>query len=161
VDKNGKNLDRLIEETEAFLGSVNKSTPGTGNIPYDKSFTGKKVLIVDDDMRNIYALTNLFEQQCMTVIPASNGQVALQKLQEETDIDIILVDIMMPVFDGYQTMEEIKKQDSLRTIPIIALTAKAMQHDREKCLQYGACDYVTKPINTDQLLSTMKVWLYK
>ena len=162
VSKNENSLDRLIEETDCFLGGVNEDTPQSLAPAYmDDLLKGKKVLIVDDDMRNLYALTNVFDQQQMIVIPASNGRVALDRLYENPDVDIILMDIMMPIMDGFHAMEEIRKIEGLRDIPIIALTAKAMINDREKCIQYGAKDYVSKPVNSEQLLSTMKVWLFK
>jgi signal transduction histidine kinase/CheY-like chemotaxis protein len=162
VDKNEKSLDRLIQETETFLGNQQLENKPTAAPPYmEDLLKNKKVLLVDDDMRNIYALTNVFEQQFMHVVPASNGKIALERLDEADSFDIIILDIMMPVMDGYQTIEEIRKRDKFMNVPIIALTAKAMAHDREKCIQCGANDYVSKPINTEQLLSTMKVWLYK
>jgi CheY-like chemotaxis protein len=121
----------------------------------------KTVLLVDDDMRNIYALTSMLEGQNMKVIPASNGKEAIIRLQENPVVDIILMDIMMPEMDGYQAMQQIRKMDDCKTIPIISLTAKAMVGDREKCLQCGASDYISKPVNPEQLFSIMRVWLYQ
>ncbi len=161
VNKDEKSVDRLLEETEVFLGGFNQPVNPAEPEYMDDILKKKKVLLVDDDMRNLYALTNVFEQQEMIVVSASNGKVALEKLQENPDIDLILMDIMMPVMDGYQAMEEIKRNEAFRNIPIIALTAKAMAQDREKSIQCGANDYVSKPINTEQLLSVMKVWLFK
>jgi signal transduction histidine kinase/CheY-like chemotaxis protein len=162
VDKNEKSLDRLLQETDVFLDNCDDDLRLAENpIFMNEMLKGKRVLLVDDDMRNIYALTNVFEQQDMMIVPASNGKIALEKLNEYKSFDIIILDIMMPVMDGYQVMEEIRKHDEFKQIPIIALTAKAMAHDREKCIQCGANDYIAKPINPEQLLSTMKVWLYK
>ncbi|MCD8511205.1 MAG: ATP-binding protein [Bacillus sp. (in: Bacteria)] len=122
---------------------------------------GKEVLIVDDDMRNVFALTSALEKHKMKVHFAENGKESIQRLLEFPTIDIVLMDIMMPVMDGYEAMEEIRKIDSLKDLPIIALTAKAMKTDREKCLAAGASDYISKPVEMNQLVSLMKVWMYK
>ena len=122
---------------------------------------GRNVLLVDDDMRNIYALSSVLEGQNLNVITAINGRDALLKLEQHPEIEIVLMDIMMPEMDGYQAMQEIRKTRKIQNLPIIALTAKAMMGDREKCIQCGASDYISKPVNTDQLLSLMRVWLYK
>ena len=122
---------------------------------------GRKVLVVDDDARNIFALATLLENQDMDVISATNGRQAIELIQDTPDLSVVLMDIMMPEMDGYETMREIRKQPAFRTLPILALTAKAMKGDREKCLQAGASDYIAKPVNTDQLLSLLRVWLYR
>jgi len=122
---------------------------------------GKKVLVVDDDARNIFALTSLLENQEMEVVSATNGRNAIDIIQNTPDVSIVLMDIMMPEMDGYETMREIRKAPEFRTVPILALTAKAMKGDREKCLNAGASDYIAKPVNTDQLLSLMRVWLFR
>jgi CheY-like chemotaxis protein len=122
---------------------------------------GRKVLVVDDDARNIFALTSLLENQDMNVLSATNGRNAIDIIQNTSDLSIVLMDIMMPEMDGYETMREIRKDQDFRTIPILALTAKAMKGDREKCLNAGASDYIAKPVNTDQLLSLMRVWLFR
>ena len=122
---------------------------------------GCQVLVVDDDARNIFALTTLLESYEMEVISATNGRQAIELLKATPDVRIVLMDIMMPEMDGYQTMQEIRKDPKLRRLPIIALTAKAMKGDREKCLDAGASDYIAKPVNTDQLLSLMRVWLFR
>jgi CheY-like chemotaxis protein len=122
---------------------------------------GRKVLVVDDDARNIFALTSVLENQDMEVISATNGASAIEIIQNNPDVSAVLMDIMMPDMDGYETMREIRRQLEFRTLPIIALTAKAMKGDREKCLDAGASDYIAKPVNTDQLLSLLRVWLFR
>jgi CheY-like chemotaxis protein len=127
---------------------------------YSENFlSGKKVLIVDDDVRNIFALTAALERKGMLVTSVENGHDALELLRKKPDIDMILMDIMMPDLDGYQTTLSIRKLPKYKKLPIIALTAKAMVGDREKCLQAGASDYLSKPINIEQLVSLMQVWL--
>ncbi|MFN2386630.1 MAG: response regulator, partial [Thermoanaerobaculia bacterium] len=127
----------------------------------DAALAGKKVLIVDDDIRNIFALTSVLERQNMEVLSAETGQEAIEKLNSTTGIDIVLMDIMMPGMDGYDTMRAIRKIDRFKTLPIIAVTAKAMKGDREKTLQAGAWDYLSKPVDTDQMLSVLRAWLYR
>jgi CheY-like chemotaxis protein len=126
-----------------------------------EALRGRKVLVVDDDARNIFALTSLLENHEMEVISATNGRQAIDLIQRTPDISMVLMDIMMPDMDGYETMREIRSEARLRTLPILALTAKAMKGDREKCLDAGASDYIAKPVNTDQLLSLMRVWLFR
>jgi CheY-like chemotaxis protein len=121
----------------------------------------RKVLVVDDDARNIFALTTLLENQGMEVMSATNGRQAIDLIADTLDLSVVLMDIMMPEMDGFETMRQIRKKPELRTLPILALTAKAMKGDREKCLQAGASDYIAKPVNTDQLLSLLRVWLYR
>jgi PAS domain S-box-containing protein len=125
----------------------------------DETLRGRKVLIVDDDARNIFALTAVLEDYEMEVIAATNGRSAFDLIQQTPGLSIVLMDIMMPEMDGYETIREIRQDAKFRTLPILALTAKAMQGDREKCLAAGASDYIAKPVNTDQLLSLMRVWL--
>jgi CheY-like chemotaxis protein len=122
---------------------------------------GKKVLIVDDDVRNLFALTTAFERYNIHAITAESGQEAIHILADNTDIDIVLMDIMMPEMDGYETTQKIRREHKNAHLPIIAVTAKAMKGDREKCIEAGASDYITKPVKIDQLLSLMRVWLYK
>jgi CheY-like chemotaxis protein len=122
---------------------------------------GKKVLIVDDDIRNIFAMTSLLEPYQMQAVSAETGKSAIEILQQNNDIDIVLMDIMMPDMDGYDTMRAIRKLAKFRSLPIIALTAKAMKGDREKCIEAGASDYIAKPVDTEQLLSLLRVWLYR
>ncbi|HET9832794.1 MAG TPA: response regulator, partial [Vicinamibacterales bacterium] len=121
----------------------------------------RKVLVVDDDARNIFALTTLLENQEMDVVSATNGRLAIEMIKSTPDLSVVLMDIMMPDMDGYETMREIRRHAEFRLLPILALTAKAMKGDREKCLQAGASDYIAKPVNTDQLLSLLRVWLYR
>ena len=121
----------------------------------------RKVLVVDDDARNIFALTTILENQEMDVLSATNGRQAIEMIKTTPDLSVVLMDIMMPEMDGYETMREIRKDPQFATLPILALTAKAMKGDREKCLEAGASDYIAKPVNTDQLLSLLRVWLYR
>ena len=120
-----------------------------------------KVLVVDDDMRNVFAISKILEEKGMKVIKAANGKKALDILNIEENINIVLMDIMMPVMDGYETIKEIRKINKYWQLPIIALTAKAMKDDRDKCIEAGANDYMPKPVNIERLLSLLRVWLYK
>jgi CheY-like chemotaxis protein len=122
---------------------------------------GRKVLVVDDDIRNIFALNSLLERHNMHVISASNGQDAIRLIESTEDLSLVLMDIMMPEMDGYETMRRIRTNPAFCQLPIIALTAKTMKGDREKCLEAGASDYVAKPVNTDQLLSLVRMWLHR
>ena len=126
---------------------------------HDQTLRGRKVLVVDDDARNIFALVALLENHEMEVLTATRGRRAIELIQGTPELDLVLMDIMMPEMDGYETMREIRKTPEFRTLPILALTAKAMKGDREKCLGAGASDYIAKPVNADQLLSLMRVWL--
>jgi CheY-like chemotaxis protein len=124
--------------------------------------TGKNVLVVDDDVRNLFALTTVFERYNINVITAESGKEAISIIREDNPkIDMVLMDIMMPEMDGFEATMAIRKMNNYNKLPIIALTAKAMKGDREKCLEAGMSDYVSKPVNIDQLLSLMRVWLYK
>jgi CheY-like chemotaxis protein len=120
---------------------------------------GKKVLIVDDDMRNIFALSAVLEEQNMVIVSANNGRDAIRRLQEENDIDAVLMDIMMPDMDGMETMREIRKVPKLKDLPIVAVTAKAMKGDREKCIEAGAWDYLSKPVDPEQVIAVLRAWL--
>jgi CheY-like chemotaxis protein len=119
------------------------------------------VLVVDDDVRNIFALSSVLERHGMVVRTASTGREAIEILEATPDLAIVLMDIMMPEMDGYQTMQAIRANPAFRRLPIIALTAKAMKGDREKCLDAGASDYLAKPVNTEQLLSALRLWLHR
>jgi CheY-like chemotaxis protein len=119
------------------------------------------VLVVDDDVRNIYSMTNILEIEGLQIKTAFDGLDALEKLKENPQIEIVLMDIMMPNMNGYEAISEIRKNPELKELPIIAVTAKAMNGDREKSMEAGASDYMTKPIQADQLISLMRVWLYK
>jgi CheY-like chemotaxis protein len=122
---------------------------------------GKTILVVDDDVRNLFALTAAFEKYFIKTITAESGQEAIQILNENGTVDMVLMDIMMPEMDGYETMQKIRREHKNNNLPIIAVTAKAMKGDREKCIEAGASDYITKPVKIDQLMSLMRVWLYK
>jgi CheY-like chemotaxis protein len=157
--------ERLLDEVMLFLHRVESKLPKEKqNIirklhRTDEVLRGKKVLIVDDDIRNVYALTNALEPEGMTHITAANGKEALKALQTNS-VDLVLMDVMMPEMDGYEATREIRKNEKLKKLPIIALTAKAMKGDREKCLSVGMSDYISKPLNVERLLSLMRVWLY-
>jgi CheY-like chemotaxis protein len=116
---------------------------------------------VDDDARNIFALTTVLENHEMEVVSATNGRQAIEIIKNDSNLSVVLMDIMMPEMDGYETLREIRKIPEFRSLPILALTAKAMKGDREKCLEAGASDYIAKPVNTDQLVSLLRVWLYR
>jgi CheY-like chemotaxis protein len=156
----------LLDETMLFLHRVESNLPKEKqNIIRSLHKTGevlmnKKVLVVDDDIRNIYSLTNALEEQGMICMTAENGKVALDMLKTDPAIDIVLMDVMMPEMDGYEATKEIRSNFILNKLPVIALTAKAMKGDREKCLEAGMSDYISKPVNIEQLLSLMRVWLY-
>ena len=125
----------------------------------DPALAGKKVLVVDDDVRNVFAMTCMLEESGMQVVSAETGQSALDLLEETPDVDVVLMDIMMPGMDGYETIQTIRKLGDFRPLPIIAVTAKAMPGDREKCLEAGASDYVSKPVQPGQLLSLLSKWV--
>jgi CheY-like chemotaxis protein len=165
IIKDVRSPERLLDETALFLHRIEENLPEEKRQIlrklHDKEevFAGKKVLLVDDDIRNVFALSNLLESYDMQVSFAETGRQALVRLSEEPDFDLVLMDIMMPEMDGYEAMREIRSQTKFESLPIIALTAKAMRDDREKCIQAGASDYITKPIHTEQLLSLIRVWL--
>jgi CheY-like chemotaxis protein len=127
----------------------------------DESLVGRKVLRVDDDSRNIFALSSVLERRGMRVLISTTGSEAIDLVESTPDLAIVLMDIMMPATDGYQIIERIRKNPIFRRLPIIALTAKAMKGDREKCLAAGASDYLAKPVNTEQLLSSLRMWLHR
>ncbi len=166
IIKGSQSHDRLLDETMLFLHHLDsKLSISQRNIigtlhDTEKTFNNKKILLVDDDMRNVFALSGLLSQHDMQVTMAENGQDALDKLNDNSDYDLILMDIMMPIMDGYEAMTAIRKNTKTKSIPIISLTAKAMPEDREKCINSGANDYLAKPIDTDKLLSLMRVWLH-
>ena len=155
--------ERLLNDTALFLHRSINAIPEESQIIVEPkgeaTLEGRKVLIIDDDMRNIFSLTSALEQYGLSVIFAENGLEGIEKLRETPDVDIALVDIMMPEMDGYETMREIRKDARYQDIPLIAVTAKAMKGDREKCLEAGATDYVSKPVDIDQLLAVLRVQL--
>lgn len=167
VVKDARTPERLLAEATLFLHRIASKLPEDKRqmlerlYHADTALIGKRVLIVDDDIRNIFALTTVLERHKIEVYSAENGKAAIQLLQKTPNVEIVLMDIMMPEMDGYETMRAIRKIDKFKNLPIIALTAKAMKGDREKCIEAGASDYITKPVNTDQLLSLMRVWLYR
>ena len=122
---------------------------------------GRQVLLVDDDARNIFALSSVLERRGMRVLTATTGSEAISVIESTPDVAIVLMDIMMPEMDGYETMQVIRANPAFRRLPIVALTAKAMKGDREKCLEAGASDYLAKPVNTEQLLSALRMWLHR
>ncbi|MFH1161174.1 MAG: response regulator, partial [bacterium] len=127
----------------------------------DKIFENKKILIVDDDMRNVFVLTKILEEKRVLIVVGKNGRDGIEKLNQNPDTNLVIMDIMMPEMDGYEAMQEIRKDKRFIKLPMIALTAKAMKGDREKCIQAGANDYLSKPVQTDKLLSLLRVWLQK
>jgi CheY-like chemotaxis protein len=167
VIKDAASPERLLDETALFLHRVETNLSEEKRAiliqlhQKDPVLAAKKVLIVDDDVRNIFALTSLLEHQEMLVLYAENGKDALRVLQETPDIDVVLMDIMMPEMDGYETTRAIRFIEKYKSLPIIALTAKAMKGDREKCIEAGASDYIAKPVESERLLSLLRVWLYK
>jgi len=167
VLKDVQSPERLFDETALFLHRVVAELPESKKQMLDRLhrsnevLSQRKVLVVDDDARNIFALTTVLENQDMEVLSATNGRQAIELIEATPDLSVVLMDIMMPEMDGYETMREIRKDPRFRMLPILALTAKAMKGDREKCLEAGASDYIAKPVNTDQLLSLLRVWLYR
>jgi len=167
VLKDVQSPERLLDETSLFLHRVVAALPEEKRRMLDRlhgsseTLRGRKVLVVDDDARNIFALTTILETREMEVVSATNGRLAIELIQTTPDLSMVLMDIMMPEMDGYETMREIRKDPRFQRLPILALTAKAMKGDREKCLDAGASDYIAKPVNTDQLLSLLRVWLHR
>jgi CheY-like chemotaxis protein/signal transduction histidine kinase/HAMP domain-containing protein len=167
VVKDVESPERLLDETALFLHRVVADLPAEKQRMLDRlhrsddALVGKKVLVVDDDVRNIFALSSVLERRGMEVLTAGTGREAIAKIESTPDLAIVLMDIMMPEMDGYETMQVIRQNPALRRLPIIALTAKAMKGDREKCLEAGASEYLAKPVNTEQLLSALRMWLHR
>jgi len=167
VVKGVESPERLLDETALFLHRVVADLPVEKQRLLDRlhhsddALVGKKVLVVDDDVRNIFALSSVIERRGMTVITAGTGREAITRLEATPDVAIVLMDIMMPEMDGYETMQVMRQNAAFRRLPIIALTAKAMKGDREKCLEAGASEYLAKPVNTEQLLSSLRMWLHR
>jgi CheY-like chemotaxis protein len=127
----------------------------------DKVFENRKILIVDDDMRNVFVLSKILEEKRVRILVGKNGRDGIERLQQNPDTSLVIMDIMMPEMDGYEAMREIRKDKRFLKLPIIALTAKTMKGDREKCIEAGANDYLSKPVQTEKLLSLLRVWLQK
>jgi CheY-like chemotaxis protein len=168
IIKDVRSPERLLDETALFLHRVEANLPANKRQileqlhESDPVLAGKTALVVDDDMRNIYALTSLLERHKMKVLYAESGAEGIDQLQQYQDqIDVVLMDVMMPEMDGYEAMRRIRGMEEFRNLPMIALTAKAMKGDREKCMEAGASDYITKPIDAQQLVSLLRVWLYR
>jgi len=167
VIKDVESPERLLDETALFLHRVISDLPKEKQNMLDRlhrsddALTGRKVLVVDDDVRNIFAVSSVLERRGMEVLSAGTGREAIQTIESTPELAIVLMDIMMPEMDGYETMQTIRQNPSLRRLPIIALTAKAMKGDRERCLEAGASEYLAKPVNTEQLLSVLRMWLHR
>ncbi|WP_284735650.1 HAMP domain-containing protein [Dongia deserti] len=167
VVKGVESPERLLDETALFLHRVVAELPPDKQrmlerlYGSDEDLIGRTVLLVDDDARNIFALSSVLERRGMNVLTATTGKEAIQLLDSTPEIAMVLMDIMMPEMDGYQTMQAIRTNSAYRRLPIVALTAKAMKGDREKCLEAGASDYLAKPVNTEQLLSVLRMWLHR
>jgi CheY-like chemotaxis protein len=167
VVKGVESPERLLDETALFLHRIVADLPPEKRKMLDRlhrsdeALVGKKVLVVDDDVRNIFALSSVLERRGIVVLTAGTGREAIATLESTPEVAIVLMDIMMPEMDGYETMQVIRQNTTFRRLPIVALTAKAMKGDREKCLEAGASDYLAKPVNTDQLLSVLRMWLHR
>ncbi|MEO6713396.1 MAG: HAMP domain-containing protein [Mycobacteriales bacterium] len=167
IVKDARSPERLLDETALFLHRVESRLPAEKRRMIEQLhgdegiFKGRKVLIVDDDVRNVFALTSALEVHGITIAYAENGREGIEVLRANPDVDLVLMDVMMPEMDGYATTQAIRKMPQFGRLPIIALTAKAMKGDRDKSIASGASDYITKPVDIDQLLSLMRVWLYK
>jgi CheY-like chemotaxis protein len=167
VVKGVESPERLLDETALFLHRLVTDLPPEKQRMLerlnssDDDLLNRTVLLVDDDARNIFALSSVLERRGMRVLTATTGTEAIDLVTSTPDLAIVLMDIMMPQMDGYQTMQAIRQRPELRRLPIIALTAKAMKGDREKCLEAGASDYLAKPVNTEQLLSALRMWLHR
>jgi len=167
VLKGVESPERLLDETAIFLHRLVTDLPAHKQKMLEKlhrsdeDLRGRKVLVVDDDVRNIFALGSVLERHGMDVLTAQTGREAISMLDSTPDVAVVLMDIMMPEMDGFQTIQVIRRDQAFRRLPIVALTAKAMKGDREKCLDAGASDYLAKPVNTDQLLATLRNWLHR
>jgi CheY-like chemotaxis protein/signal transduction histidine kinase/HAMP domain-containing protein len=166
IIKGANSLDMLLDKTTLFLHHIVENLPeeqkGARSMTHDKEsiLQGKKILLVDDDMRNVFAITSTLEEKGMQILVGKNGKEALEYLEKNPDIDLVLMDVMMPEMDGYEASQKIRKQARFKDLPIIALTAKAMKGDRARCIEAGSSDYLAKPVDAEKLLSMMRVWLY-
>lgn len=169
IIKTAHSYERLQDEVSLFLHRVAPADPESANVPVQEppqadtaiDLTGQKILIADDDIKNVFVLASVLEEHGATVVDARNGQEALETLWEEPDIDLVLMDVMMPNMDGYETMRAIRRDDALKALPIIAITAKTLIEDRQQCLEAGADDYLSKPVDYDGLLRLVKAWIDK
>jgi len=167
VLKNANSTDKLLDETALFLHRVESELPPEQQkiirkmLDKESILKNKKVLIVDDDMRNAFALSKYLKSKMMTPLIANNGEKALAELDKNSDVDIVLMDIMMPVMDGYEAITQIRAQERFKSLPILALTAKALETDRRKAIECGANDYLTKPVDVDKLISLLRIWIYQ
>ena len=167
IIKGVRSEERLLDEAALFLHRLIDKMPEQKRKMIidlhetDAPFRGKTVLIVDDDMRNVFALSKLLSEKGMNILKAENGVKALEIINSTKGIDIILMDIMMPIMDGYETMRRIRQIEEFYKIPIIAITAKAMKKDYEECIAAGASDYLPKPVDIGRLFSMLRVWLYR
>jgi CheY-like chemotaxis protein len=165
IIKEADSPERLLAETALFLHRVEANLPEPKRrmleqlTRRDPVLAGRKVLVVDDDVRNIFALTSALESYNMRVVHAENGQQGIDLLKATPGVEAVLMDIMMPEMDGYEAISAIRGMEKFKNLPIIALTAKAMKADRDHCLEVGASDYISKPLDIDQLLSLLRVWL--
>jgi CheY-like chemotaxis protein len=166
VIKGIKSDERLMDEVSLFLHQIKNKHPETSvsvtnDFSANSGFKGKKILLVDDDIRNIFALAQILEEKEIEILEAENGEVAIEVLKNNSDIDLILMDIMMPVMDGYNAMKIIRSMPEIKNIPIITLTAKAMKEDYQKAIDCGANDYISKPLDIEKLFELLKIWLFK
>ena len=167
VVKGVESPERLLDETSLFLHRVITELPIEKQRMLEKlnssdeDLIGQTALLVDDDSRNIFALSSVLERRGMKVLTATTGREAIDMIEKTPALAIVLMDIMMPEMDGYQTIAKIRENPDYHRLPIVALTAKAMKGDREKCLEAGASDYLAKPVNTEQLLSALRMWLHR
>jgi CheY-like chemotaxis protein len=167
IVKGVKSEERLLDETALFLHRTVKDLPASKKDMitrlYDKEalLQGKQILLVDDDMRNIFALGKVLKEKGMEIHKAENGCTALKILDANPQMDFVLMDIMMPEMDGYECMQRIRQRREFRDLPILALTAKAMKEDRQKCIEAGANDYISKPVDVERLMSLMRIWVRK
>jgi len=152
--------EHLRDEAGLFLHRSAPALPTESGVkPTDSVLAGRRILVVDDDIRNLFSITSVLERYQMRVLSADNGRKGIESLERSPDIDIVLMDVMMPEMNGYEAMQEIRKNERFRSLPIVAVTAKAMKGDREKCIQAGASDYIPKPVDVEQLLAVLRVWL--
>ncbi|MBN2636637.1 MAG: response regulator [Prolixibacteraceae bacterium] len=163
VIKGVKSDERLTDEVTLFLHQVSNTLPKKNQLAAieNTGFKGKKVLVVDDDIRNVFAMAQILEERDIEIMEAENGEVAIEVLKNNADIDLVLMDVMMPVMNGYEAMKIIRKTEGIDTIPIIVLTAKAMKEDYQKAIDFGANDFISKPVDVDKLISLLKIWLFK